>query len=212
VIGCGLKILQWVHFVPTYDEWFNETKGMTDISRKIQLARALKGPVRAIGLWNPMNCYVVWKFSENIAGGAHGRQCVQFLRQTDSHRRALHEARRLMLVCLVFAGLLSEPAQTDKGYEITAELPGMEEKDIDVKLSNGILTIRGEKRDEKEEKKQNYYMRERSFGSFERSFQVPEDVDVNKIGASFKKGVLTLMLPKSAEAQKAEKKIEIKAG
>jgi HSP20 family molecular chaperone IbpA len=54
--------------------------------------------------------------------------------------------------------------------------------------------------------------RERSFGSFERSFQVPEDVDVSKIGASFNKGVLTLTLPKSAEAQKAEKKIEIKAG
>jgi HSP20 family protein len=114
------------------------------------------------------------------------------------------------------AGFGAVPAvdvtQTDKGYEITAELPGMEEKDIDVKLSNGILTIRGEKRDEKEEKKQNYYMRERSFGSFERSFQVPEDVDVSKIGASFNKGVLTLTLPKSAEAQKAEKKIEVKAG
>jgi len=102
--------------------------------------------------------------------------------------------------------------QTDKGYEITAELPGMEEKDVEVKLSNGILTIKGEKRDDKEEKQKGYYMRERSFGSFERSFQVPEDVDTNKVSASFKKGVLTIMLPKSAEVQKAEKKIEIKAG
>ncbi len=102
--------------------------------------------------------------------------------------------------------------QTDKGYEITAELPGMEEKDIDVKLADGILTIRGEKRDEKEEKKNDYYVRERSFGSFERSFQVPENVDTDKVSASFKKGVLTVMLPKSAEAQKAEKKIEVKAG
>jgi len=102
--------------------------------------------------------------------------------------------------------------QTDKGYEITAELPGMEEKDIDVKLANGILTIRGEKRDEKEEKKNDYYVRERSFGSFERSFQVPENVDTDKVSASFKKGVLTVMLPKSAEAQKTEKKIEVKAG
>jgi HSP20 family protein len=101
--------------------------------------------------------------------------------------------------------------QTDKGYEITAELPGMEEKDIDVKLVNGILTIRGEKRDEKEEKKKDYYMRERSFGSFERSFQVPENVDTDKIDASFKKGVLTIMLPKSAEAQRDEKKIQVKA-
>ena len=103
-------------------------------------------------------------------------------------------------------------SQTDKGYEITAELPGMEEKDIDVKLANGVLTIRGEKRDEKEEKNKDYYMRERSFGSFERSFQVPEDVDPDKINASFKKGLLTIMVPKSAQAQTAQKKIEVKAG
>jgi HSP20 family protein len=102
--------------------------------------------------------------------------------------------------------------ETEKSYEITAELPGMEEKNIDVKLANGILTIRGEKQDEKEEKKKDYYLRERSFGSFERSFQVPDNVDTNKIDASFKKGVLTVMLPKSAEAQRAEKKIEVKGG
>jgi HSP20 family protein len=101
--------------------------------------------------------------------------------------------------------------QTDKGYEITAELPGMEEKDVDVKLANGIMTIRGEKRDEKEEKNEDYYVRERSFGSFERSFQVPENIDTDKISAGFKKGVLTIMLPKSPEAQRAEKKIEVKA-
>src|SRR3974377_359131 len=101
--------------------------------------------------------------------------------------------------------------QTDKGYEITAELPGMEDKDIEVKLANGVLTIRGEKRDEKEEKQKDYYLRERSFGSFERSFQVPENIDTDKISAGCKKGVLTIILPKSAEAQRAEKKIEVKA-
>jgi HSP20 family protein len=78
--------------------------------------------------------------------------------------------------------------QTDKGYEITAELPGMEDKDVEVKLTNGILTIRGEKRDEKEEKNKDYYLSERSFGSFERSFQVPENIDADKISAGFKKG------------------------
>ena len=100
--------------------------------------------------------------------------------------------------------------QTDKGYEITAELPGMEEKDIDVKLANGILTIRGEKRDEKEEKKNDYYVRERSFGSFERSFQVPENVDTDKVSASFKKGVLTVTLPKKPEAQEPERNIAVR--
>jgi len=88
----------------------------------------------------------------------------------------------------------------------------MEDKDIEVKLANGVLTLRGEKRDEKEEKNKDYYVRERSFGSFERSFQVPEDVDADKVSASFKKGVLTVILPKSAQAQKAEKKIEVKVG
>ena len=64
---------------------------------------------------------------------------------------------------------------------------------------------------EKEEKKKDYYRRERSFGSFERSFQVPDGVDADKIEASFKKGALSLTLPKSAAAQKAEKKIAVKA-
>jgi HSP20 family protein len=100
--------------------------------------------------------------------------------------------------------------ESDKSYEVTADLPGMDEKNIEVKLSNGNLTIKGEKQEEKEEKKKDYYLQERHFGSFERSFRVPEGVDHDKIEASFKKGVLTVTLPKSAEAQKAQKKIEVK--
>ncbi len=102
-------------------------------------------------------------------------------------------------------------SETDKSYEITAELPGLDEKNIEVKLSNGGLTIKGEKHEEKEEKKKDYYLHERSFGSFERSFRMPEGVDKDNIEANFKKGVLTVKLPKTAEAQKAEKKIAIKA-
>lgn len=100
--------------------------------------------------------------------------------------------------------------ETDKAYEIAAELPGMEEKNVDVKLAGSILTIKGHKRDEKEETKKDYYMRERSFGSFERSFAIPDGVDTDKVEATFKRGVLTVTLPKSAEAQKAEKKIAVK--
>jgi HSP20 family protein len=102
-------------------------------------------------------------------------------------------------------------AEKDKAYEVTAELPGMDEKDIEVKVVNGVLTIKGEKQEEKEEKKKDYYLQERRFGSFERSFRVPEGVDADKIEAAFKKGVLTVSLPKTAEAQKAEKKITVKA-
>jgi HSP20 family protein len=101
--------------------------------------------------------------------------------------------------------------ESEKAYEITAELPGMDEKNIEVKVANGNLTIKSEKQEEKEDKKKDYYLHERHFGSFERSFDVPEGVDAEKIEANFKKGVLTVTLPKKLEAQKPAKKIEVKA-
>jgi HSP20 family protein len=101
-------------------------------------------------------------------------------------------------------------AEKDKEYEITAELPGLDESNVEVKFADGLLTIKGEKREEKEEKKKDFYLSERRFGSFQRSFQVPEGVDADKILASFKDGVLTVTLPKSPDAQKKEKKIAIK--
>lgn len=96
-------------------------------------------------------------------------------------------------------------------YEITAELPSLDDKNVEVKLSNHTLTIKGEKSKEKEEKQKDYYLSERRYGSFQRSFQLPEGVDVDKIDANFAKGVLTVKLPKTAEAKKAEKKIAVKA-
>ena len=102
-------------------------------------------------------------------------------------------------------------AERDKEYEITAELPGLDEKNIEVKLANGVLTIRGEKNEEKEEKQKDYHLSERSYGSFMRSFQLPEGVEEGKIAASFVKGVLTVKVPKSTQALKNEKTINIKA-
>jgi HSP20 family protein len=102
-------------------------------------------------------------------------------------------------------------AESEKAYELTAELPGMDEKNIEVRTANGVLIIKGEKQEEKEEKKKDYYMRERNFGAFERRFEMPESVDADKIEASFKQGVLTLTLPKKVDAQKPAKKIEVKA-
>ncbi len=111
----------------------------------------------------------------------------------------------------VAAAPAMDVAETDNAYEVTAELPGLDEKNVEVKVANGVLTIKGEKQEDKEEKNKDYYMRERSFGSFQRSFAVPDGVDGDKIEANFKKGVLSVTLPKSADAQKAEKKITIKA-
>jgi HSP20 family protein len=103
-------------------------------------------------------------------------------------------------------------AETDKEYKITAELPGLDEKDVEVNFADGVLTIRGEKREEKEEKKKDYYLSERRYGSFSRALRVPGDVDDAKIDANVKNGVLTVTLPKTVEAQKRQKKIEIKKG
>jgi HSP20 family protein len=102
-------------------------------------------------------------------------------------------------------------AETEQAFEITADLPGLDEKHVEVTVSNGALTVKGSKQDEKEEKKKDYYLHERSFGSFERSFRIPETVDAEKIEATFNKGVLTVKLPKKAEARQPEKKIAIKA-
>lgn len=103
-------------------------------------------------------------------------------------------------------------AETDKEYEVTVELPGIDEKDVDVTLSNGVLSIKGEKKFEREEKKKDYYLSERSYGSFQRSIRVPEGVDAEKVSAAFNKGVLTLKLPKLPEVQASTKKIAVKAG
>jgi len=105
----------------------------------------------------------------------------------------------------------ADVVEKEKAYEITAELPGLDEKNVEVKVANGGVTIKGEKQEEKEEKKKDYYLHERRFGSFERYFRIPEGVDTDKIEASFKKGVLTVTLPKKPEAVKPEKKIEVKA-
>ncbi len=97
--------------------------------------------------------------------------------------------------------------ETDKEIEITAELPGLEEKDVQINVSDNLLTIRGEKKAEKEEKDKNYRLVERSYGAFERTLELPQGVDANAIKASMAKGVLKVKVPKPAPAQ--SKKIEV---
>ena len=104
-----------------------------------------------------------------------------------------------------------EITEDDKAYKIAAELPGLDEKDVDVSLSGDVLVLKGEKRQETEEKGKNTYVCERSYGSFQRAFSLPDGIDRNKIGADFNKGVLTVTLPKSAETQQQKKKVEIKS-
>ncbi len=103
-------------------------------------------------------------------------------------------------------------SEDEKAYTITAELPGIDEKNVEVAVSGDSLVLKGEKHKDKEEKDKNYYLSERSYGSFQRRFHLPDGIDTAKIAATFTKGILTVTLPKTTEAQKQQKKIEVKAG
>lgn len=102
-------------------------------------------------------------------------------------------------------------SENDQGYDITMELPGMTDDDIELTVSEDSLTVKGEKQEEHEEKKKNYHVKERSYGSFQRSFRVPSGVDGEKIDASYSNGVLHISLPKTENVQKKKRSIDIKS-
>lgn len=101
---------------------------------------------------------------------------------------------------------------TGQAIEVHAELPGVDEKDVELDYANGILTLRGEKRQEREEKEKGYYLMERAYGSFMRQIPMPAEIDETKIAARFEKGVLSVVLPKAPEAAGRTRKIEIGGG
>jgi len=104
-----------------------------------------------------------------------------------------------------------EIVEKDDALVATAELPGVTLKDLDITLEDGVLSIRGEKKEEKEEKTDSdrYHMWERRYGAFQRSFTLPQAVDAGKISASFENGVLTILLPKTEKAKVQGRKIPI---
>lgn len=109
------------------------------------------------------------------------------------------------------AGPAVDLFERNGSYELQAELPGLDEKEIEVKLSDGVMTIKGEKSAERVEDGTDYHLRERSFGSFQRSFRLPAGVDESKIDARFDNGVLKVHLPKSAAVLQTERKIAVKS-
>ena len=100
-------------------------------------------------------------------------------------------------------------SETEKEFSISAELPGMKEDDIEVVLSDGVLTLKGTKSESREEKEKDYHLSERVFGEFRRSFRVPDTVDESKVKATFKHGVLEIAMPKTKSVPKSERKIQI---
>lgn len=106
------------------------------------------------------------------------------------------------------------PADIEEGddsFVLSLDVPGMDEKGIKVKLTDGAVTISGEKTEEKTEEKKDYRLCERRHGSFTRSFTLPDSVDPDKVSASYEKGVLKLTMPKSAKAKEKQRVIEVKA-
>lgn len=169
-----------------------EYPGKTQIQNTVSPQPSPPNALRPFGSWRREIDRLFDEFDRGFWG-------LPFRRSADFEPRWLTEA-----------ALAVDVAEKDKAYEIAAELPGMDQKDIEVKLTDGVLTIKGEKKQESEEKNKNYHLSERRYGAFERAFQVPEGVDKDKIEASFNKGVLTITLPKRPEAQTAPKTIQVK--
>ena len=102
-------------------------------------------------------------------------------------------------------------AETDRELVVTAELPGLDQKDFEVTLAGDVLTIKGEKKAEQEQKEGDHYYMERRFGAFSRSVRLPFEVKDEKVEAKYEKGVLTIRVPKPTEAQKSVRRIEVRA-
>jgi len=115
-----------------------------------------------------------------------------------------------------FATLSGAPrsamSESDGGYEITVELPGMDEKDVELTLSDNTLLLEAEKSDEREGGEKDFHFTERSYGSIRRRFPLPRDVDANGMKASFAKGVLTVTLPKTEAAKRTQRRIPVSGG
>jgi HSP20 family protein len=125
--------------------------------------------------------------------------------------RRMFDVEPAMRSSFSFSAPAIDMSEDEKTYKISAELPGLDSKDIDISVSGDMLVLKGEKRQEKEEKDKNYHYSERAYGSFQRAFELPASVDRDKVAADFSKGVLTITLPKTAQAQKPTKKIEVKS-
>lgn len=170
-------------------------------STPVEVKKTVPAPAPAADPWHSFRGEMDRLFDR--FSGAFG---MPSLRRMFSAEPALHYESAFSI-----AAPSVDVAEDDKAFKITAELPGLEAKDVEVSIAGDMLVLKGEKRHEREQKDKNYYMSERTYGSFERSFTLPDGIDRNKIAADLAKGVLTITLPKTAEAQKPAKKIEVKA-
>ncbi|HXY52539.1 MAG TPA: Hsp20/alpha crystallin family protein [Terriglobales bacterium] len=123
-------------------------------------------------------------------------------------RESFAEAGQEALMSTTFAPPV-DVYEDEHNVTLKIEVPGIEEKDIDVRIENNTLTVHGERKFEKEEKEENFRRVERQYGSFTRTFTLPNTVDVDKVSASYDKGVLKIALPKKAEAKPKQIKVNV---
>ena len=123
-------------------------------------------------------------------------------------RESFHEGRDESLTTSTFAPAV-DVYEDEHNVTLKFEVPGIEEKDIDVRVENNTLTVHGERKIEKEEKEENYRRVERHYGSFTRTFTLPQTVDTENVSANYDKGVLKITLPKKAEAQPRQTKVNV---
>lgn len=112
-------------------------------------------------------------------------------------------------ISAAFSSPDTDASESKNAYEITVDLPGMDEKDIDVSIADDVLMLKGEKKEEREEDAKDYFLRERFYGRFQRSFQLPSDVNTSKISAKYDKGVLKVRLPRSKSAKPKARRIQV---
>ena len=159
---------------------------------------------------------IPWKKNDENALAVRRRELdpfVQFRREIDQMFNGMlgDWTRPMNLLDRQLGGWMPhiDVSETAKEIRVTAELPGMEEKDLEVSFLDGVLTIKGEKNEEHEEEKSDVHRSERQYGMFERTIPLPAEVDVDKVKATFKKGVLKITLPKTKEAQANRRLIQI---
>ena len=104
-----------------------------------------------------------------------------------------------------------DPSESPEEYRIEAELPGVKQEDMELKVEDRVLTLRGERREEKEEKGKKYHRMESSYGSFMRSFTLPDDADEDKVDADYKDGLLTVRIPRTTPTESKARAVEIKS-
>jgi HSP20 family protein len=158
-----------------------------------------------------MRDLIPWNYRRSGAPAFYGEPTSPFLTLHREMNRLFDDAFRSFDAPALFGGMTNWPSieitETDKELRVSADLPGLEEKDVEVFLNDGALTIRGEKKSEVDDQERRFS--ERFYGSFERRIPVDWDVEPDKVKAAFKNGVLNVTIPKSAKAQQKSRRIPI---